>query len=418
MDEIRERRLRRQGVRGLLKGHPPGQVADKLHRSRRWLNKWWHRFLEHGWPGLKSQSRQPHHVPHRYGAALRRATVRARRQLERASVGLIGPDAVGDKLRAWRIHPLPSRATIGAVLRAEGLTHPPTAVVAHTSYYPHPHPTPHYRLQAMDWTSHQLRRGRTVFAFNTVTYGSRDLHSRVYGDKSAATVCAYALSVWQGRLGLPDGLQMDNDGAFSGGRRGPRVFSRFVRLCLFLGIEPIFIPFYEAARNELVEHVNGLWQRAFWRRRRFRSLRHVQHCNPEFEHWYRCEYRPPGLDGRTPAEIARSQPVVRLTAAQAASIPEHLPITAGRVQFLRWVDARGEIVLLNESWRVGIRLAGQYVWAVIDTQRERLLIYHRRSPTRPVRLVTTWTYRLREPVVPLRPEFKRRTRRRRVLTML
>jgi hypothetical protein len=418
MDEIQERRLRRQGIRRLLKEQSPTCIARLLHRSRPWLNKWWHRFLDAGWSGLQSHSRQPHHPHYRYRSHIRRLIVRTRRVLERARVGLIGPEAVRGKLRTWRVRPLPSRATIAAVLHTAGLTHPPAPPPAPSSYYPHPHPTPQYRLQAIDWTSHQLRRGQTVFAFNTVTYGSRDLHSRVYGDKSAATVCAYALTIWQGHLGLPDGLQMDNDGAFSGGRRGPRVFSRFVRLCLFLGIEPIFIPFYEAERNELVEFVNGLWQRAFWRRRRFRSRPHVQRCNPEFERWYRCDYRPPGLDGQTPAETARPQSVVRLTAAQAASLPERLPITAGRVHFLRWVDARGEIVLLNESWRVGVRLAGQYVWAVIDTQREQLLVYHRRSANRPVRLVKTWTYRLREPVVPLRPEFHRRARRRQMLTML
>jgi hypothetical protein len=270
----------------------------------------------------------------------------------------------------------------------------------------------------MDWTAHYLRGGQLVFAFNTVAYGSRDLHSRVYGDKTVATACAYALSVWRSPVGLPDGLQLDNDAAFIGGYRGRRVFGQFVRLCLYVGIEPIFIPFYQAKRNELVEHINGLWQGAFFQRRRFRSLAQVQRANPEFEYWYRHQYVPPALVDRTPAQVARQHPVVRLTADQARSLPSRLPITAGRVHFIQQVDARGEIVVLNERWPVGRRWAGQYVWATIVTDRQRLDIYSRRSPRHPVRRLKTWPYALKEPVAELRPEFRRRQRRRRMSTML
>jgi hypothetical protein len=52
-------------------------------------------------------------------------------------------------------------------------------------------------------------------------------------------------------LGLPDGVQMDND-ADEGGYKVPRVFGAFVRLCLYVGIEPIFLPFGEPKRNSVV----------------------------------------------------------------------------------------------------------------------------------------------------------------------
>jgi hypothetical protein len=82
------------------------------------------------------------------------------------------------------------------------------------------------------------------------------------------------------------------------------------------------------------------------------------------------------------------------------------------------VDAQGQITLLNESWTVGKRLAGQYVWATISTQRRRLVIYHRRTAQARVRLVKAFRYVLHEQVVPLAPQFQRPYRRRKMFTML
>ncbi len=417
MDEQQERRLRRKAIQGLEGGASPTQLARALHRSRQWLHKWWLRFVEHGRAGLRSQSRRPHHTSRRYADSVRCAIVRARRYLQQAAVGLIGAAAILTQLRAWRVRPLPSLSTIARVLRAEGLTGAPTRTTR-KPYYPHPQPRRTFSLHAMDWTAHFLRGGVVIFAFNTVAYETQDACSRTYTDKTAATVCAYALEVWQGFLGLPEALQIDNDGAFSGGRRGPRVFSRFVRLCLYLGIEPIFTPFGEPERNELIEDLNGLWQQAYWRRRRFRSAGHVHRTNPEFERWYRYTYQPPALEGRTPAQVAHQHPRIRLTGAQQRAIPERLPITEGRVHFLRRVDTEGSIMILNEPWTIGRRYAGQYVWAVIWTHRERLEVYSRRSADHPVRRLHTWRYVLPQPAVPLQPEFRRHLRRRKMSTML
>ncbi len=286
------------------------------------------------------------------------------------------------------------------------------------TYYPPPRPTGQFRLHALDWTCRYLPGGKKAFAFHTLDHGSRDLHHQIFGDKTQHSACAHLLSAWRGPLGLPDGLQLDNDIAFVGGHRVRRVFSRFVRLCLAVGVEPIFLPFREPERNALVEELNGLWQVALWRRGRWRSLPQAQQSQPRFRHWYRHEYFPPALDGLTPARASRRQPVVRLSAQQVHDLPDPLPITAGRVHFIRRVDGHGEILILNERWRVGRRWAGQYVWATVWTGRQRLAVYWRRSAHHPVQLIKSWSYRLPKPIRPLPPEFRRRMRRRKMSTML
>ena len=99
-------------------------------------------------------------------------------------------------------------------------------------------------------------------------------------------------------------------------------------------------------------------------------------------------------------------------------LPSVVPLTAGRVHFVRLVNAQGQMTLLNETWKVGKRLAGQYVWATVSTDRRRLKIYHRRSAQARVRVVKVFRYPLHEQVAPLGPQFCRPYRRRKMFTML
>jgi putative transposase len=261
-----------------------------------------------------------------------------------------------------------------------------------------------------------LRGGCKVFAFHTLDLGTYALHQTIGADKSLAAVGQHALETWH-VLGLPDGLQLDNDAAFCGGSKAPRRFGQFVRLCLYLGIEPIFIPPHEAKRKAVIERLNGLWSQGFWKRQRFSSLAAVERASPEFERWYEEDYRPPALEGATPAQTQRGVARQRLRLRQVQALPAELPITEGRVHFIRQVDEQGCIRLLNEEWEVDQRLASQYVWATIIAHEQRLRIYHRRSGESPVRLVKTFHYQILERVARLLPDFKRPHRRRRVFTM-
>lgn len=412
MNEQRERRLRRKAIRWDGQGMAPAVILQRLGRSRAWLSKWRRRFERAGTRGLRSQSRRPQHRPQQYRAWVRRQLVRLRRQLQRQPIGLIGAPAIR---QAWRREhlpsPIPSPATIKRILRAVHMSGPP----AKPAYFPAPQATARYTLQATDWTERYLADGVKVYAFHTLDLTSRAAKQTISANKASATVRAHALSTWK-TLGIPDFLQLDNDGVFNGGYKVRRVIGQFVRLCLAVGVELIFLPFGEAERNGDIEGFNHLWNQAFYNRRRFRSLVHVTQASPEFEAWYAHDYLPSRLNGHPPHPAAHHRR--RLSAADLRALSAPLPITAGRIHFIRQVEPDGTLRLLNETWPIGKRLAGQYVWATITTQRHSLHIYHRRSATRPVRLVRQYAYALSEPVVPLRPQFRRPYPRRKVSTML
>lgn len=416
MDEKKERSLRRRAIRWTLDGMRSSIILKRLGRSRAWLSKWKKHFDQVGWEGLRSKSRSPHVVAHRYDGRTRRLVIQARRRLERRKVGLIGPRAIQTELRQTRLlRRIPGRSTIKRMLHEAGLikaAHPAREV-----YFPQPSATPDYVLYAMDWTSKFLTGGCKVFAFHTLDLETRALQQTISADKSLESVERHALETWR-VLGLPDGLQMDNDAAFCGGYKAPRVFGRFIRLCLYFGIEPIFIPPYEAEWNGVIERTNGLWNQSFWRRQHFNSLAAVERASPKFEQWYAQHYEPPTLNGSTPVQAQRGVKRLRVTARQIRALPAELPITEGRLHFIRPVDQGGLLSLLNENWKVDKRLAGEYVWATLLTHKRQLKIYHRRSADDPVRLIKTFHYEISEAITPLLPEFKRSHRRRNMFTML
>jgi hypothetical protein len=407
MDEKHERTWRRKAIQLTLRGLRPKDIRKQIPRNRRWLWKWQVRFQALGWRGLKSESRRPHHCAHRYSNTTCRRIVGIRRRLEHAKLGWIGAKAIQ---RAWQRRypkqPCPSKSAIYTMLHRMGVLRPVRKPVAHLAC-PQPTATPQFVLHAMDWTQRYLEGGPKVYAFHTVTIPDRAIHQTISSDKRSSTACGHLLEACQ-QLGLPDGLQLDNDAAFNGNRKVARVFSPFVRLALYLGIELIFIPFGEAERNGVVERLNGLWSQGFWKRRHFRSVAHVQRASPLFVRWYTAEYL------KSPRTRSKNR---RLTRRQKQALPKEFPLTAGRIHFERLVDEQGDIALLNETWHIDRRLAGQYVWATIVTHEQRLTIYHQRSAQHALQWLKSFRYEIAEPVCPLRAEFRRAHRRRKVCTM-
>ena len=258
----------------------------------------------------------------------------------------------------------------------------------------------------MDWTCRFLEDGPKVYAFHTLNLRTRACAQMIATDKRTTSVQDHVLEAWK-TLGIPDFLQLDNDAAFCGGYKVPRVVGQFVRLCLYVGIELIFLPVAEPERNGTVEQLNRLWSCAFFNKRRFRSPAQVRRASPTFVRWYMTQYAPPKLGEQTPAQAQRTEPRRRLTQPQIVGLPNPLPITAGRVHFIRQVALDGTITLLNEPWRVSRRLAGKYVWATVATHTRRLDIWYQRSAHHDWRLLKSCRYALPERVARLRPEFVR-----------
>jgi hypothetical protein len=76
-------------------------------------------------------------------------------------------------------------------------------------------------------------------------------------------------------VGLPGYAQFDNDMTFHGTPRYPDALGRVVRLCLSLGVVPVFVPPRETGFQAMIESYNGWWQTRVWSRFQHQDLEAV-----------------------------------------------------------------------------------------------------------------------------------------------
>ncbi len=75
---------------------------------------------------------------------------------------------------------------------------------------------------------------------------------------------------------LSNYLQMDNGASFIGDLIHSRHFSRVVRLCLHLGVEPVFIALSKLLMNGRIEDFNGDFGEKLWEREQWTDLEHIR----------------------------------------------------------------------------------------------------------------------------------------------
>ena len=142
-------------------------------------------------------------------------------------------------------------------------------------------------------------------------------------------------------LGLPGYAQFDNDMIFHGTPRYPDALGRVVRLCLSLGVVPVFVPPRETGFQAMIESYNDWWQTRVWSR---------------FEHQ---DLAP--LQGRSDRHV---QALRKQRAARIEAAPERRPFPApwqlhlkkrpsGRVVFLRRSNGNSAVTLLGQNWPLG-----------------------------------------------------------------
>ncbi|HDN65336.1 MAG TPA: hypothetical protein ENF23_03425 [Methanosarcinales archaeon] len=71
-----------------------------------------------------------------------------------------------------------------------------------------------------------------------------------------------------------------------------------------------------------------------------------------------------------------------------------MPITEGKVHFIRQVKENGAISVLNEDNDFDKSLVYEYTWATIDTKQEQLMIYYREKNEEEVSLIKIYEHKV------------------------
>jgi transposase len=404
----KDAQLRRTAVKRYRAGIPVAEVARQLHRSRSWVYKWVQYRNHHPWTRFRSAFHASLHHPNQLSAKSERRIVRLRQLLirhrqPRLRFTMVGARTLQKEWGRRYPEPPPSLSTIQRVLKRHHLTIQPSKP-CHHAYRPHPLATYPDAVHATDIITRWITGGEVVQTFNTVDVYSNDAYATSHATKTSASACAHLLQTWQ-QLGVPDVAQFDNESAFSGGNH-PWVLGKVVRLCLYMGIDVLFIPLGEADYNSPVETFNHLWAQQFWGHHHFTRRRDVSRVQRTFLAWYRSEYIAPRQPD-TPERMRLGAQVHLLASRDATGLAHRLPICAGRVHAVRRVSPQGWVRFLNQSLRVGKRYRERYVWLTLETAHQRLSIWYQARAGSPWKRLKTVEAPLSEPVTGVPKRFAR-----------
>lgn len=394
-------------------GKTVSQAAQELGRSRAWSYKWQVRYEQEGWAGVKERSRAPNRVARQTPTLVRQEIMRVRSVLEAEAqepdkLGYIGASAIYARLQSSGLQPLPGLSTIERLLHQAGMTKPDLPQEKKEIQYPHLKPTIAHQLTQVDIVLHYLTGGESIACFNSIDVVSRYPAGKQFPSKSSANATDFLRHTWH-ELGLSKYLQMDNESCFSGGYKHPGVIGKVVRLILYVGVEPVFSPFYHPESNGSVERFHQDYSAFVWKKVYLENLATVHQRSVLFFLNYRNSHHHSALNGQSPLQVHTTLPMPKLPAD--FSIPGKLPITTGRVHFIRAVDQNCTVLILNKTWSAGSANPGQGVWATLFlTPKGAMLRIYDTAPDAPKRrCLAAHPFPLKEPVVPLSTQFSTRS---------
>lgn len=396
---------RKIAIMQIKQGKTQKDVAQNLNRSSAWVAKWYQRFKQKGWSGLKEESRAPKKHGKRLAAEVRTAICQARLEIEaEAALGeglkYIGGQAIRTRLKQKKISPLPSVATIERVLRAAGLSKAKPETVEPEIVYPRLRPGSVHQLHQVDIVPHYLQGGESIFCFNAIDVVSRYPSGQAFRQHRAQDATAFLLYMWQ-EMGIADYTQVDNESCFSGGATHPYVLGQVVRLALTVGTELVFSPVYHPKSNCFIERFHRDYNQHVWQDTYLENLEAVTQKAEQFFPRYRLREDHDQLQGQAPAALHQEATCRQLPTAFTLS-NHKLPLRVGHIHFIRRVSPQGKVRVLNVDWDVPRFDPLKGVWVTIEfrTTGAWLSIFDA-PPDAPQRdCLATYAFPLHEPVLP------------------
>lgn len=189
-------------------------------------------------------------------------------------------------------------------------------------------------------------------------------------DPSTSRILPCLMAHWQ-RHGRPGFAQFDNDTRFQGPHQHPDAIGRVSRLCLQLGITPVFAPPREFGLQNAVEQFNGVFQAKVWRRFRFRSLRAFDAHSTRYTD---------ALAARRAARRAAAPPRAPWPVAWTFQPQE---LGGGQLIYIRRTSSAGDAMVLGRRWPLDRHWVHRLVRLEIDLDRAELRAYalRRSAPT-------------------------------------
>jgi hypothetical protein len=298
-----------------------------------------------------------------------------RTELQRCSdLGFHGAETIHEALKARKIDPLPSVRTINRILERRG-------ALDGQKRTRRPAPPPGWHRPEVASKRRELdsfdvveglviKGGPQIEVLNGISlHGGLATSYPVEASVTAKFVVESLIEHWRA-FGLPGYAQFDNDTIFQGTHAHPDVIGRVSRLCLSLGVVPVFVVPHEFGFQSMVENYNGTWQAKVWARFQHGSLPDLQGHSQR----YVTALRRHRADRIESAPRRRAFP--KTWRLNLQSRPR------GRIIYVRRTSAVGSVEVLGRSFEVDPHWLNRLVRVEVDLDGDKIHIYRlrRREP--------------------------------------
>jgi len=314
----------------------------------------------------------PHPPSWRTSTELEDLVLSLRHDLQQSDLGEYGAAAIHRALLDGQVPNPPCIRTIGRILERRG-------ALERRGRMRHPAPPRGWYLPDLAGKTAELdqfdiieglviKDGPQVEVLTSVS-----VHSRLVAAWPTAGLSTYhartcLLEHWS-TWGLPTYAQFDNDTVFQGPHQHADTVGSVSRLCLSLGVVPVFVPPREMGFQGIIENFNGRWQAKVWTRFQHESLTALQNQSDCYISAHR-----------------------RRTAALQEAAPQRRPCPTcwqldlqahpqGKMVFLRRTTDHGQVSLLGHTFPVDPDWPNRLVRCDVDLSAGVIRIHSLRRST-------------------------------------
>ena len=374
-----EEQERKQAIQRFMEGEPPVDIYRHINRSKKWFKKWLKRYQTGQQEWYKDLPKSSKVIHNKTDDKIELVIIKIRKSLMEGSedstkYSFVGVEAIQLRMEELGYTPsaIPSRSTIKRIIKRHKLR------VNKKERYKRVRSKGRYtiikpecidEMHQIDFVGPRYIKGfGPINSLHLKDVVGRQVAGNQYVGKSMNNVMEFLRDYWTSHP-VPRYLQIDNGMSFAGDYIHPRSISRFVRLCLYVGIEVIFIAPAKPWMNGTIEAFNKEFDRLFWRQETFTSLSDIQAKSAIFHasqnKFYNWKGKTQDLKSISPKRQLRGDVEID---------QDNIPLVSGKIHFIRVVDSKGSIIVLNECFQVGEEYIGEYIWVTIDTRGQSLVI--------------------------------------------
>nr|AAU83404.1 transposase [uncultured archaeon GZfos27G5] len=382
MEHTPEEEERIKAIQRCLEGEREVEIYRSLERSKGWFSKWLGRYKtgRKGW--YKDLPKRARVIPHKTSERIEQIVVNIRKALmdgteDSTKYSCVGAEAIQFHMEELGYKPseIPSISTIKRIIKRNKLrANKPERYkrVRSKGRYTILNPKHIDELHQLDYVGPRHIKGYgPINSIHLKDVAGRQVAGQQYNEKSMDNVMDFLMGYWK-QCPIPKYLQVDNGMCFAGDYKHPKSFSRFVRLALYVGIEVVFIAPSRPWMNGTIEEFNKGFDKRFWQKELFTDLNDIRKKSViffekenKFNAWKLRNEKLKVVDPK------------RMLPGDFTITVNRLPLVTGEIHFIRRVDSRGKISVLNEYFDVGREYTGEYVWATIETMKQTHIVYYK-----------------------------------------